>query len=108
MVETVGVQFVAKSVTGFIQTAQPVLVVVRHCVIAIEIVVTADTKMFYTDELCHMVEMVEQSFDVGRLLIRNKIPDSGNTHHAAFFRHLTDCFVRLAARSEEHTSELQS
>ena len=97
MIEAVGVHLVAKSVTRFIEAAQPLLVL-GHRIITIEIVIPAHSDMLDTDELRDVIEMVEQSLNVGRFPVRNEIAHAGDSNDAAFLRHFADRFVCFATR----------
>ena len=67
-------------------------------IVAHQIGVRADTHVVDTDELYHMIDMIDDVLDRRRLLVFDEHAHAGNTHDAALCRELANRLVGFETR----------
>src|SRR5262249_19723833 len=98
MIEPFHIDLFPETVASFVARSQLAILFRRHRVVTVQIDIASDAKMFGTDQLRHVIEMIEYILDRGRLIHLHKHPHACDSHYAAGGAHLLYRFIWLAAR----------
>ena len=90
VVQALDVDFFAESIAALVACAQLLVFFGRHLVVALEVRVAAHAKVFYANQSCHVVEMIEGVFDGGGLIDLDEHAHPGDAHDSAGCRHFLD------------------